>query len=385
MQPRTTMTIATDISPTTKQIAESACSDSRWAAVVARDATADGQFVYAVKTTGVYCRPGCAARAPRPENVEFHATAAAAEAAGFRACQRCRPGQPTLAAQHATTVAELCRLLASTDGAPAWQALAHRVGLSRYHLHRVFKAVTGVTPGAYAAAQRAARARRDLTQGDSITSAIYQAGYNSSSRFYATSSQVLGMTPSRYRAGGADTEIRFAIGACSLGAVLVAATAVGVCAILLGDDATALAFDLQDRFPRATLVGGDADFERVVAAVVGLVEAPQIGLALPLDVRGTTFQVRVWQALRDIPIGATATYAAIAKRIGAPQAARAVAGACAANLLAIAIPCHRVVRLDGDLGGYRWGVERKRALLDREGEGSGAACPRARVSARNVT
>lgn len=351
----------------TDQLAAITRGDSRWAAVVARDATADGQFFYSVKTTGVYCRPSCAARAARPENVHFHATAAAAERAGFRPCQRCRPGQPPLAQQHAAVVADLCRFIENADPAPSLQALAQRAGLSGYHLHRIFKAITGVTPRAYAAAHRTARVRLELARGDTITGAIYGAGYNSSGRFYATSNQVLGMTPTRYRAGGANTAIHFAIGESSLGAILVAASTRGICAILLGDDADALVRDLQDRFPRALLVGGDDGFEQWVAAVVGLVETPKLGLDLPLDVRGTAFQLRVWQALRDIPVGQTATYTAIAHRIGAPTAVRAVAGACAANPLAIAIPCHRVVRLDGGLSGYRWGVERKRALLDREG------------------
>ena len=241
--------------------------------------------------------------------------------------------------------------------------------MSRFHLHRVFKAVTGLTPKAYAAAHRARRVRGELARGDGrVTDAIYDAGYNSNGRFYAESNGVLGMTPSRFRAGGADTAIRFAIGQCSLGAILVAASDVGVCAILLGDDPEALARDLQDRFPRAQLVGGDVAFEQRVAQVVGLIEAPRLGHDLPLDVRGTAFQQRVWQALRQIPPGETASYRDIAERIGAPTSMRAVAQACGANALAVAIPCHRVVRQDGALSGYRWGVERKRALLAREAE-----------------
>ena len=246
--------------------------------------------------------------------------------------------------------------------------MATHAGLSVSHLHRIFKAVTGLTPKAYAAAHRARRVRAVLARSGTVTEAIYDAGYNSSGRFYEDSARVLGMTPTRYRAGGADTQIRFAIGECSLGAILVAASAQGVCAVLIGDDPDRLARDLQDRFPRAVLIGADADFERIVATVVGFVEAPALGLDLPLDIRGTAFQQRVWQALREIPAGQTASYAEIARRIGAPKAVRAVAGACAANPLAVAIPCHRVVRNDGRLSGYRWGVERKRALLDREAE-----------------
>jgi AraC family transcriptional regulator of adaptative response/methylated-DNA-[protein]-cysteine methyltransferase len=238
--------------------------------------------------------------------------------------------------------------------------------MSPYHFHRVFKAVTGLTPRAYAAAHRTARVQRELARSATVTEAIFDAGFNSGGRFYATSNEVLGMTPTDYRAGGARNEIRFAIGECSLGSILVAKSTKGVCAILLGDDPEALARDLQDRFAHATLIGGDAKFEALVAKVVGFVEAPAIGLDLPLDVRGTAFQQRVWQALRKIPAGATASYREIAARIGAPKAVRAVAQACASNPIAIAIPCHRVVRHDGGLSGYRWGVERKRALLERE-------------------
>jgi AraC family transcriptional regulator of adaptative response/methylated-DNA-[protein]-cysteine methyltransferase len=239
--------------------------------------------------------------------------------------------------------------------------------MSPYHFHRVFKSITGLTPKAYAAARRAKRVRDELGGGaSSVTGAIYDAGFNSSSRFYAKSSEMLGMTPSVYRDGGRDTEIRFAIGESSLGAILVAATPKGVCAIDIGDDPAALARNLQDRFPNAKLIGNDAAFERLVAQVVGMIEAPGIGTNLPLDTRGTAFQQRVWLALRDIPPGQTASYAEIARRIGSPTSARAVAQACASNTIAVAIPCHRVVRTGGELSGYRWGVERKRALLAKE-------------------
>ena len=353
---------------TSKSIARAAATvaDPRWAAVLARDPSADGRFVYSVATTGVYCRPSCAARRARPEHVAFHATTADAERAGFRPCLRCRPDRPPRVEQHAATVARLCRLIESADEAPGLDALAQEAGLSVYHLHRVFKAATGLTPKAYAAAHRARRVRAELGRSDTVTEAIYGAGYNSNGRFYAQSNDLLGMTPSRYRAGGADTDIRFAIGECSLGSILVAASEIGVCAILIGDDPDALAHDLQDRFPRAELIGGDAAFEQLVAKVVGLVEAPGVGLDLPLDVRGTAFQQRVWQALRDIPAGRTVSYIDLARRIGAPKSVRAVAQACGANPLAVAIPCHRVVRNDGALAGYRWGVERKRTLLERE-------------------
>ena len=341
-------------------------ADPRWVAVHTRDARADGSFFYSVKTTGVYCRPSCGARPARPENVAFHATAADAERAGFRPCKRCKPDQPSLAQRQAAMVTAACRTIEQAEVAPTLEQLAAPTGLSPFHFHRVFKAVTGVTPKQFATAHRNGRVRNKLERGASVTSAIFDAGYNASSRFYETADQVLGMKPSSYRAGGADSEIRFAIGECSLGSILVAQSERGVCAILLGDDPDALARDLQDRFPRATLVGGDPAYERLVAQVVGFVETPALGLDLPLDVRGTAFQQRVWRALRDIPVGSTASYSEIARRIGSPHAVRAVAGACAANMLAVAIPCHRVVRHDGELSGYRWGVPRKRALLDRE-------------------
>ncbi|UHL63024.1 bifunctional DNA-binding transcriptional regulator/O6-methylguanine-DNA methyltransferase Ada [Paralcaligenes sp. KSB-10] len=340
--------------------------DPRWAAVVARDPAADGHFVYAVKTTGVYCRPSSLSRLPRPENVEFFDTPASAEAAGYRPSKRASADQSAVAAQHSAVVARACRQIETAETLPVLSELAQQAGMSAFHFHRVFKSVTGLTPKGYAAANRAQKVREELSGEGTITEAIYNAGFNSNSRFYEASDQVLGMRPKDYRAGGTNTDIRFAIGECSLGAILVAQSDRGVCAILLGDNPDALARDLQDQFPRANLIGGDADFERLIAQVVGFIEAPALGLDLPLDVRGTVFQERVWQALREIPVGATVSYADIARRIGMPKATRAVAQACGANHLAVAIPCHRVVRSDGALSGYRWGVERKRKLLSRE-------------------
>jgi AraC family transcriptional regulator of adaptative response/methylated-DNA-[protein]-cysteine methyltransferase len=347
-------------------------SDPRWASIVARDRRADGSFFYSVATTGVYCKPSCASRLARPENVRFHATSADAERAGFRPCRRCRPTEVPLEQQHAATVAEICRAIDASDAVPSLATLAKRAGLSPHHFHRVFKAVTGVTPRAYAAARRANRIRRALDVPTTrVTDAIYDAGFNSGGRFYEASDTVLGMTPRAYRAGGADAEIRFAVGESSLGAILVAQSPKGVCAILLGDDPDRLVRELQDRFPRATLVGGDAAFERTVARIVGFVEQPSRGLDLPLDIRGTAFQQRVWQALRKIPAGSTASYTEIARRLGMPTGARAVAQACGANALAVAIPCHRVVSRDGAMSGYRWGVERKKKLIEKElGAGS---------------
>ena len=341
-------------------------NDPRWAAIVARDPGADGQFYYGVRTTGVFCRPSCPSRRARPENVTFFTTREAAERAGFRACRRCRPGELSAAGRQAEWVAEACRLMEASEELPDLAALAAQVRVSPYHFHRTFKSVTGVTPKQYAIARRSERLRRELARGRSVTDAIYEAGYNSNGRFYAQADDVLGMTPSSFRAGGANTAMHFAVGECSLGSILVASSSRGICAILLGDDPDALMRNLQDQFPKAELIGGDTAFEQLVAKVVGFVEAPARGFDLPLDIRGTAFQQRVWQALREIPAGSTASYSDIAARIGAPKAVRAVGQACGANHIAVAIPCHRVVRTDGDLSGYRWGIERKRALLARE-------------------
>jgi AraC family transcriptional regulator, regulatory protein of adaptative response / methylated-DNA-[protein]-cysteine methyltransferase len=352
--------------PSASGRAAATLTDPRWRSLLARDASADGSFVYSVATTGVYCRPSCGARTPRPENVDFHPDPAAAERAGYRPCKRCRPTEVSLDQERARKIAELCRFIDTSASTPTLAELSRHSGLSPHHLHRVFKAVTGLTPRRYAAGRRAERLRRELEGGESVTAAIYGAGFNSNGRFYATANEVLGMTATSYKSGGKNRVVRFAVGECSLGAILVAASERGVCAILLGDEPDALVRDLEDRFPEAELVGGDAGFERLVASVVGFVEAPRLGLDLPLDVRGTVFQERVWRALAQIPAGATASYADIARRIGAPSAVRAVAQACAQNPLAVAIPCHRVVRRDGGLSGYRWGIERKQALLERE-------------------
>lgn len=352
------------------QCAAATVSDPRWAAVVSRLHEADGTFYYSVNSTGVYCRASCAARLARPENVRFHLSCADAEQAGFRPCKRCKPDQPSMLERYAVKVTAACRIIETSEPVPGLQELAQRIGVSAYHFHRLFKQITGLTPRQYAIAQREQRVRNALDRRDAcigtITAAIFDAGYNANSRFYEKSNALLGMTPTSYRAGGVNTEIRFAVGECTLGAILVAQSERGVCAILLGDAPDLLVRDLQDRFPRAVLVGGDSTFEQLVATVVGFVEAPGLGFDLPLDIRGTAFQQRVWQALRQIPAGQTASYTEIAHRIGAPKSVRAVAGACAANALAVAIPCHRVVRNDGSLSGYRWGVERKRALLEHE-------------------
>ncbi|WP_397448094.1 bifunctional DNA-binding transcriptional regulator/O6-methylguanine-DNA methyltransferase Ada [Pseudomonas sp. NA-150] len=341
-------------------------NDPRWARIVARDPESDGQFWYSVSTTGIYCRPSCPSRAAHPHNVRLHDSLEQAQATGFRACKRCNPDGISPGTANSILVAKACRLIEQQDALPSLSNLAQAVGLSASHFHRLFKRETGLTPKGYAAAHQAGRVREELLSSQSITEAMYDAGFNSSGRFYEKSTGMLGMTPSQYRDGGADEVIRFAIGQSSLGAILVASSAKGVVSILLGDDPAELLCSLQDRFSKARLMGGDAEYESLVAQVVGCVEAPTQGLDLPLDVRGTAFQQRVWQALRDIPAGTTVTYSDIARAIGAPTSMRAVAGACAANNIAVAIPCHRVVRHDGSLSGYRWGVERKRALIERE-------------------
>ena len=341
--------------------------DARWEAVRTRDTRADGQFVYAVRTTGVYCRPSSSARLPRRENIEYFASEQEAEAAGYRPSRRAQGDRSSAAAERAALVAQACRLIETAEAAPNLDQLAAQAGMSPFHFHRVFKAETGLTPKAYATAWRARKLREELNaSAGTVIDAIYGAGFNSNSRFYETSEQVLGMRAREFRAGGVGAVIRFAVGESSLGAILVAQSQRGICAILLGDDPDRLLRDLQDRFPKAELIGGDDDFEQLVAQVVGFIEAPGIGLNLPLDVRGTAFQQRVWQVLREIPPGETASYSDIAERLGSPRAVRAVAQACASNHIAVAIPCHRVVRRDGDLSGYRWGVDRKRELLRRE-------------------
>ena len=340
--------------------------EKRWSAVQQRDGGADEVFWYSVRSTGVYCRPSCAARPALRKNVAFHDSREAAEQAGFRPCLRCKPDQPPLAERQAAVVAQACRLIDQADEALDLDSLASAVGVSRFHFHRLFKAVTGITPKAYANAARARRVQDGLVAQSSVTEAIYAAGFNSSGRFYAQSPAVLGMKPSTFRAGGTGEQIRFAIAECSLGPILVASTQQGICAILIDDDPDFLLKDLQDRFPRAELIGAEPAYEQVVSRVVGMVEQPSLGLDLPLDVRGTAFQQRVWQVLRASPSGRRVTYAELAALADVPRGARAVASACAANALAVAIPCHRVVRNDGTISGYRWGVDRKAALLNRE-------------------
>lgn len=345
-------------------------SDPRWASIVRRERSADGALWYSVVTTGVYCRPSCPSRVAKPENVRIHDTIAQARATGARPCLRCRPDDASCESAQAALVASACRLIEAREERVTLAELAREIGLSPWHFQRVFKAVTGLSPRGYAEALRSGRLRDALRKGTSVTDAIHEAGYGSNGGFYAKAEAVLGMKPHAALRGGTAERLRVAFGRCSLGVVLVASSGKGVAAILMGDDPDSLVKDLQDRFPRAALVGGDRDYERRVATVIALVEEPGRGLDLPLDIRGTAFQQRVWNELRRIPPGETATYAEIARRIGAPGAARAVAGACAANALAVAVPCHRVIRHDGAPSGYRWGAARKKALLDREKGGA---------------
>ncbi|MBZ5675138.1 MAG: bifunctional DNA-binding transcriptional regulator/O6-methylguanine-DNA methyltransferase Ada [Acidobacteriia bacterium] len=339
----------------------------RWAAVIDREKNADDAFVYSVKTTGVYCRPSCPARLARRENVAFHPTPKDAERAGFRACKRCKPNDPSAPGEQAAMVAKACKLIEDAEEPLSLDALAEAIGMSPFHFHRVFKSITGLTPKAYATAHRAKRMQEELSRRGTVTSAIYNSGFNSNGRFYAESPKRLGMKPTEFKAGGSGATIRFAVGECSLGSILVAASDLGICSIAMGDDPNKLVRELQERFANAKLIGGDKKFERMVARVIAFVENPSAGLGLPLHVQGTAFQQRVWKALREIPSGTTSTYSELAQKLGQPGATRAVAGACAANNLAVAIPCHRVVRTDGSLSGYRWGVERKKKLLDSEG------------------
>ena len=337
-----------------------------WERLSSRDSSG-ATFVYGVVTTGVYCRPGCPSRLPRRDNVRFFASGEEARRAGFRPCLRCKPDDAPLEKRQAEAVAEACALIDAAEGKPDFNAIAKAAGMSRHHFHRIFTRTAGVTPSAYAAARRRSRALDELSRAARVTDAIYDAGYGSSSRFYEMWAKGLGMKPGAYANGGAGEVVLYAVGDCSLGRVLVAATAQGICAIQLGDKPEPLIEALRDRFPKAEVKDGGADFERIVAEVVELVEEPKRAFDLPLHVRGTAFQHKVWEVLRSIPPGETMTYAEVAVQAGCPGAVRAAASACAANKIAVAIPCHRVVRKGGALSGYRWGVERKAALLKREG------------------
>jgi len=343
--------------------------DAKWNALLRRDRSADGHFFYSVRTTGIYCSPSCAAPRPLRKHVVFHHSPEDAERAGYRPCKRCAPNGQKLAQLHAAAVARACRIIERSEATPNLHALARACGMSAFHFHRVFKSTTGLTPKKYATAHRTRRVRQQLTTAATVTDAIYSAGFNSTGSFYAGAPRALGMTPSRFRKGGAGTVIQFTISQSPLGLVLVGASDIGVCAIFLGDNPDTLQRALEKQFPHAHLIPGDRKLKATVARVVEFIELPSAKFDLPLDIRGTAFQQRVWEALREIPLGTTVSYRDLANQIGAPKAVRAVARACAANAIAVVVPCHRVVRSNGDLCGYRWGAHRKDELLKREAAG----------------
>jgi AraC family transcriptional regulator of adaptative response/methylated-DNA-[protein]-cysteine methyltransferase len=377
-------------SPTSTGPLQGAEAERAWAAVLARDAAWDGRFVYAVASTGVYCRPSCAARRPRRDRVAFFAEPAAAEAAGYRSCRRCRPRERGGSGAERQVAAARAYLASHLDETVTLERLGREVGLSPYHLQRTFKRLLGLTPKDYVLALRAERLKQRLKEGDDVTTATYEAGYGAGSRLYEQSDARLGMTPGTFRRGGRGAHIRYALAAAPLGRLLVAATERGICAIRLGDDDRELAAGLGRDYPQARLepvAAGDplaGWLEAILASLSPPAGAPPAPLAdLPLDVRATAFEWRVWRELQRIPRGATRSYGEVAAALGQPTAARAIARACAANRVALVVPCHRVVRADGDPGGYRWGAERKRRLLEGErAEARAAPLPPAGNSAR---
>ena len=347
--------------------AMSSQDDMRWDLVARRQAA---DFLYAVTTMGIFCRPGCPSPRPRRENVRFFCDVATAEAAGFRACRRCDPKGERAAIARAV-VADACAAIEAAERIPALDALAQRAGYSPFHFLRMFRDHTGVTPRSYAEGVRARRLQAALSGGARVADAIQDAGFGSESRVYEDTAGLLGMTPGAARRGGAGEVIRAAFADCPFGRLLVGATTAGVCFLGFAEPDDALMGDLRRRFPRATVVVDDAGLRATLDTVLGFIAEPREALALPLDLRGTAFQVRVWEALRRIPPGQTRTYGELAAMIGAPTSARAVARSCATNPVSLAVPCHRVVGSDGDLTGYRWGVPRKREMLAREKRAAG--------------
>jgi len=342
--------------------------DTRWQALVERDPQADGAFYYGVKTTGIYCRPVCSSRLPNRENVEFFENCQQAEEAGFRPCKRCAPREAKAPNTARDAVSRACEIIAGAEKEPSLNELAEAVGLSPHHFHRLFKKAMGITPKQYMMEKRATRLRENLQGPGSVTDAIYDAGYESSSRFYEKAGSSLGMKPSEYKKGGEGVTISYAVVQSYLGWVLVAVTERGICQIDFADRPEELILRLEERFSKAELRRDDPRITAIVSQTVAFLEAPAPNFSLPLDVQGTAFQKRVWAALQEIQPGKTVSYSDIAREIGKPKAARAVARACASNKIAVAIPCHRVLRNNGELGGYRWGLARKRKILDREAE-----------------
>ena len=361
------MTSQTARSPIQARDISQGAADRFWLAIQSRDAGFDGLFYYGVRTTGVFCRPACPSRRPRRANVSYFALPEAARAAGFRACLRCRPDEANPRDPQAELVQGVCRLIESaTEERPDMDAVGEQLRLSRSHLQRLFKKLMGITPREYAEALRVERFKGGVRAGRSVTDAMYEAGYGSSSRLYEKASAQLGMTPATYRKGGRGMTIRYTIAESPLGPLLVAATERGVCSVQLGDESEALARALRAEFPRADVRVDETGLRPQVRALLDYLEGQRPHPDLPLDVQGTAFQRRVWEELRRIPPGETASYGDVAVRIGQPTAARAVARACATNPAALVTPCHRVVGADGSVGGYRWGVARKRKLLERE-------------------
>lgn len=338
---------------------------ARWRALRRKDTGADGEFIYAVVTTGIFCRPGCGAKLPRRENVIFFGSCLEAERGGFRPCKRCQPASAPGNSRRELVV-QACRHIMTTEQVPSVAELAKTAELSPFHFHRLFKEVVGLTPRKFAMGLRDERARIELKQGKNVTGAIYAAGFNANSRFYERSSRALGMKPSEYMRGGPGAKIRYGIVRSSLGPVLVAGTEQGICCVHFGETKGGLLDYLRTSFPKADLVDGDEKFRAWVHGVVGAIEQSETAVHLPLDIRGTVFQHQVWQSLRNIPQGVTLSYRELAAKLGKPRSVRAVARACASNPVAVVVPCHRVVRTDGSLAGYRWGIERKRKLLRRE-------------------
>lgn len=338
-------------------------SDTQWQHVIARDPRQDGRFVFAVRTTGIYCRPSCPSRRPRRDSVEFFEDPQQAEQAGYRACLRCKPTQISTQAK---AVMFARRLLDEAEGVLTLAELSQRVGVSPFHLQRLFKRATGLSPREYQSARRMQHVKHGLRKGDDVTTALYDAGFGSPSRLYEKSGQQLGMTPGTYRRGGVGATVNYAILPSALGRVLVAATSRGLCAVRFGETAAELKRELREEFHAAAIVRDDAALQPYIQPLLASMRGQRVTIDLPLDVRATAFQKKVWDALRTIPRGETRSYSEVARDIGDPHAVRAVARACASNPVAIAIPCHRVVRSDGDLAGYRWGITRKRKLLERE-------------------
>jgi AraC family transcriptional regulator of adaptative response/methylated-DNA-[protein]-cysteine methyltransferase len=349
-----------------KTIKDFSTEESRWEAIVQRIQQSDREFFYGVITTGIYCRPVCSSRIPNRENVRFYDTTRMAEDAGFRPCKRCTPRKESAPNTALDAVTQACKFIEESEKEPTLNQMADIVGLSPYHFHRLFKKTLGITPKQYAAANRQTRVRTNLRQDATITDAIYESGYQSSSRFYVNAASSLGMKPSEFQKGGKGKLIRYGIVQSYLGWVLVAVSDRGVCRIDFDDSQEILKARLDENFPNAELISDDPTIAAIISEMIAFLETPKLGFSLPLDIQGTAFQQQVWNALRDIRPGTTVSYVDIAKQIGNPKAARAVAQACGSNRIAVAIPCHRVIRKNGKFGGYRWGMKRKEMILERE-------------------